>query len=171
MALFRLQRVTKMTLSKGIGYAVGAALALAVTACGGDTETPAAPSTPTTATASTSETPSTPAGSATTPPSAKTPTTPPPAKDPTPAGRSITITIKGKKVTPAPSTVDLKKGETLTLVVTSDRDDEIHAHGFEVEGTLKAGVPSTITITGTQAGLYEVETHEPPLRLLMIAVR
>ena len=171
MALFRLQRVTKMTLSKGIAYAVGAALALAVTACGGDTETPAAPSTPTTATASTSETPSTPAGSATTPPSAKTPTTPPPAKDPTPAGRSITITIKGKKVTPAPSTVDLKKGETLTLVVTSDRDDEIHAHGFEVEGELKAGVPSTITITGTQAGLYEVETHEPPLRLLMIAVR
>ena len=176
MALFRLQRVTKMTLSgglsRGIGYAVGAALALAVTACGGDTETPAAPATTTAATASTtSATPGTPAGSATTPPSAKTPTTPPPAKDPTPAGRSITITIKGKKVTPAPSTVDLKKGETLTLVVTSDRDDEIHAHGFEVEGELKAGVPSTITITGTQAGLFEVETHEPPLRLLMIAVR
>jgi plastocyanin len=162
-------------LARGIGYAVGATLALTVTACGGDTETPAAPSTPTTATSSaTSATPSTSTGSATsatTPPSAKTPTTPPPAKDPTPAGRTITITVKGKKVTPAPSTVDLKKGETLTLVVTSDHDDEIHAHGFEVEGELKAGVPSTITVTGRQAGLFEVETHEPPLRLLMIAVR
>ena len=161
-----------MTLPKAIGYAVGAALALTVTACAGDTEPPAAPSTPTTAASSaTPATPSTPLGTATTPPSAKTPTTPPPAKEPTPAGRSITITIKGKKVTPAPSTVDLEKGETLTLVVTSDHDDEIHAHGFEVEGMLKAGVPSTITITGKQAGLFEVETHEPPLRLLMIAVR
>lgn len=153
-----------MTLSKAIGYAVGAALALAVTACGGDTEAPSATSTPATATSGTS------AASATTPPSAKTPTTPPPAKD-TPAGRSMTITITGKKVTPAPSTVELAKGETLTLVVTSDHDDEIHAHGFDVEGTLKAGVPSTVTVTGTQAGLFEVETHEPPLRLLMIAVR
>ena len=73
--------------------------------------------------------------------------------------------------TPAPATIDLKVGETLTLVVTSDHDDEIHAHGFEVEGELKAGTPSTVTITGTDPGLFEVETHEPPLRLMMIAVR
>ena len=156
-------------LSRGFAYAAGAALALAVTACGGDTQSPAATATPTTT--PTTATSSTSAASTTTPPSAKTPTTPPPAKEPTPAGRSIAITVKGKKVTPAPSTVDLKKGETLTLVVTSDHDDEIHAHGFDVEGKLKAGVPSTITITGKEAGLFEVETHEPPLRLLMIAVR
>jgi hypothetical protein len=74
-------------------------------------------------------------------------------------------------VSPPPRTVDLEVGETLTLVVTSDHDDEIHAHGFEVKGRLRAGQPSTITVTGTQPGLYEVETHEPPLRLLMIAVR
>jgi hypothetical protein len=164
-----------MTLSggfaRGIAYAAGAALALTVTACGGDTEPPAAPSTSTTTTSGpTTATSNTATGSATTPPSAKTPTTPPPAKD-TPAGRSIAITVKGKKVTPAPSTVDLEKGETLTLVVTSDHDDEIHAHGFDVERKLKAGVPTTITLTGTQPGLFEVETHEPPLRLLMVAVR
>jgi hypothetical protein len=67
--------------------------------------------------------------------------------------------------------VNLGVGESLTLVVTSDHDDEIHAHGFEVEGRLQAGKPSRITVTGSQPGLYEVETHKPPLRLLMIAVR
>ena len=86
-------------------------------------------------------------------------------------GKISEVTITGKKVTPAPATIDLKVGETLTLVVTSDHDDEIHAHGFEVEGELKAGTPSTVTITGTDPGLFEVETHEPPLRLMMIAVR
>jgi hypothetical protein len=67
--------------------------------------------------------------------------------------------------------VDLQVGETLTLVVTSDHDDELHAHGFDVETKLVAGAPTTIPLTGKQPGLYEVETHETPLRLLMVAVR
>jgi plastocyanin len=167
MALSRLQRVTKMTLARGARYAAGAALALAVTACGGD-DAPAASSGSPATSASTSSTAG--PGSTTTPPSAKSPTTPPPADD-TPAGRSIAVTIEGKKVTPAPTTVDLKVGEKLTLVVTSDHDDEIHAHGFDVSGSLKAGTPSTVTVTGTEPGVFEVETHEPPLMLMRIAVR
>ena len=154
-----------MTLSRGTWYAAGAALALAVTACGGGSGSPAASGSP-----SPSATSSSPAATATTPPSAKTPTTPPPASD-TPAGRTIEVTITGKKVTPAPATIDLKVGEKLTLIVTSDHDDEIHAHGFDVTGTLKAGTPSTVTVTGTEPGVFEVETHEPPLMLMRIAVR
>jgi prolyl oligopeptidase PreP (S9A serine peptidase family) len=67
--------------------------------------------------------------------------------------------------------VNLKAGEKLTLVVTSDHDDELHAHGFDVEAKLKAGTPTTVTLTGAEAGQYEVETHEPALRLMVIAVR
>lgn len=147
-----------MTPSRRARYAVAAGLALTVTACGGGAGAPSASSG---VTASGSAV-------ATTPPSAKTPTTPPPAGD-APQGRSIAI--KGKSVTPAPATVDLKIGETLTLVVTSDHDDELHAHGFDVETKLVAGAPTTVLLTGRQAGLYEVETHETPLRLLMVAVR
>lgn len=149
-----------MTPSRHARYAVAAGLALTVTACGGGAGAPPASSGVT------------PSGSAvaTTPASAKTPTTPPPAGD-APQARSIAITIKGKSVTPAPATVDLKIGETLTLVVTSDHDDELHAHGFDVETKLVAGAPTTVLLTGRQAGLYEVETHETPLRLLMVAVR
>ena len=83
----------------------------------------------------------------------------------------MTITITGKKVSPAPTTVDIAVGEKLTLVVTSDHDDELHLHGFDVEDKLKAGVPTTVTVTGKEPGVYEVETHEPALRLLKIAVR
>lgn len=149
-----------MTPSRHARYAVAAGLALTVTACGGGAGAPPASSG---VTASSSAV-------ATTPPSAKTPTTPPPAGD-APQARSIAIAIKGKSVTPAPATVDLKVGETLTLVVTSDHDDELHAHGFDVETKLVAGAPTTVLLTGRQAGLYEVETHETPLRLLMVAVR
>jgi len=150
-----------MTPSRPVRYAVATGLALTVTACGGGAGAPSA-SSGGSATSSSAV--------ATTPPSAKTPTTPPPAGD-APQGRSIAIAVKGKSVTPAPATVDLKIGETLTLVVTSDHDDELHAHGFDVETKLVAGAPTTVLLTGTQPGLYEVETHEPPLRLLMVAVR
>jgi plastocyanin len=159
--------VTKLLTARPFRYAAALAMAVSVTACGGSGEPPSSTSSTPSAASSSSSTTSGPP-SATTP--ARTPTTPPPAKD-TPAGRTVAITVTGKKVSPAPRTVDLEVGETLTLVVTSDHDDEIHAHGFEVEGRLRAGQPSTITVTGTQPGLYEVETHEPPLRLLMIAVR
>ena len=79
--------------------------------------------------------------------------------------------MQGKKVTPAPSTVDLAVGETLTLIITSDHDDELHVHGFEVEAALESGRPTSVTVTGKAPGVYEVETHEAGLRLLKIAVR
>lgn len=79
--------------------------------------------------------------------------------------------VTGTSVDPAPARVDLAVGETLTIVVTSDLTDRVHAHGFEVEQDLPAGRPTTLTLTGTQTGLFEVETHESGLTLLTVAVR
>lgn len=62
-------------------------------------------------------------------------------------------------------------GEKLTLTVTSDHDDQLHIHGFEVEEDLVATKPLSVTVTGAQPGVYEVETHHPELRLLKIAVK
>jgi hypothetical protein len=81
------------------------------------------------------------------------------------------VTVTGTKVSPAPATVDLGVGEKLTLTVTSDHADQLHIHGFEVEKNLVAGVPLSVTLTGDQPGVYEVETHHPELRLLKIAVK
>ena len=89
----------------------------------------------------------------------------------TSTGRSLTVTVTGKQVTPAPDTVDLAVGKTLTLTVTSDHDDQLHAHGFEVERDVKAGVPTTVVLKGAEPGVYEVEMHHPELKLLSVAVR
>jgi hypothetical protein len=85
--------------------------------------------------------------------------------------KRLDVTIKGTTVTPAPAQVDLPIGSTLELVVTSDHDDELHAHGFEVEQEIKAGVPATVALTGKEPGVYEVELHHPALTLLTVAVR
>jgi heme/copper-type cytochrome/quinol oxidase subunit 2 len=83
----------------------------------------------------------------------------------------IRVTIHGQNVSPAPGNVEVPLGTTVRLVVTSDHDDELHAHGFEVERTLKAGTPTTLELTATDPGVYEIETHHPPLTLLHLVIR
>ena len=89
----------------------------------------------------------------------------------TPTQRTIAVTVRGNRVTPAPRTVELKVGETITLEVTSDHADQLHVHGFDIEKELPAGTPVRVELTGESPGVYEVETHEPSLRLLKIAVQ
>ena len=133
-------------------YAGGLALALALTACGagqgGSQAQPATAATPGTSAPTTAS-----------------------ATIATPAGRTLEVTITGKQVDPPPATIDLPVGETLTVTITSDHDDELHAHGFEVEGELRAGVPTTVVLRGAEPGVYEVESHHPALRLFQVAVR
>ena len=52
------------------------------------------------------------------------------------------------------------------LQVTSDVDDELHVHGFEVEEELEAGRTTTVELTTDQQGVFDVETHESGLLLL-----
>ena len=86
--------------------------------------------------------------------------------------KSLVVTVTGTTVTPAPAQVDLRIGEALDLTVTIDHDDELHAHGFgDIEEQLKAGVPTTVRLVGAESGVFEVETHEPALTLLTVAVR
>ena len=99
---------------------------------------------------------------------------PTPTASPTPtvsAVRTITISVQGRNIVPKPSSVSIKKGETLRLVVTTAADDILHAHGFGVEQPLLAGKPTTADLVGAEPGQYEVETHEPALLLLVVRVR
>ncbi|MEU8763737.1 hypothetical protein [Streptomyces sp. NPDC048659] len=102
-----------------------------------------------------------------------TPSTAPPAAtaSATPAGRTLTVTITGDSVQPPPSRVAFKKGERLTLQVTSDRADTLHVHGYDRELPLPAGTPATLTLTLDRTGLFEVETHESGLVLTQLVVR
>jgi hypothetical protein len=73
---------------------------------------------------------------------------------------TINITIAGGKTTPSGrrSTYGWSEGD---LEVTSDTDDEIHAHiggpGYELP--VQAGMPATGSFTLDNAGRFEVECH------------
>ncbi|MGL4173765.1 MAG: hypothetical protein ACRCTR_06800 [Actinomycetota bacterium] len=85
--------------------------------------------------------------------------------------RTIDITIQGRTVNPPPDRITIKARETIRLTVTADRNDELHIHGFEIERKLRANQPTSVELQGDTPGLYEVETHDPVLRLAQILVR
>ena len=62
-------------------------------------------------------------------------------------------------------------GSQVRLQVTSDVDDELHVHGFDIEEPLEAGRTTMVEFTADQQGVFEVETHETELELLQLAVR
>ncbi|MFB6529165.1 hypothetical protein [Streptomyces sp. NPDC056399] len=99
------------------------------------------------------------------------PSSPAPKPRPTATGRTVDITVSGSTVQPPPSRVELKKGERLTLRVTSDRADTLHVHGYDRELPLSPGTPATLTLTVDRTGLFEVETHESGLLLTQLVVR
>jgi hypothetical protein len=74
---------------------------------------------------------------------------------------TLTITIRGGKVTPNGEKIDARVGQQVVMNVTSDIDDEVHAHtggdGYELD--VPAGKPTTGTFTLTSPGSFEVESH------------
>lgn len=84
---------------------------------------------------------------------------------------TVTVAVTDGKVTPKPRRVKIPLGSAVELQVTSDIDDEVHVHGFDVEQPLVAGVTTTIQLQADEKGLYEVETHETGLELLQLEVR
>jgi len=89
----------------------------------------------------------------------------------TAATRTINVRVRGGKVTPAPGQVSVASGTRVLLTVVSDRPDEVHVHGYNVEMEIKAGVPGTLSFVADQPGRVEVETHKSGLTLFELITR
>jgi hypothetical protein len=58
-------------------------------------------------------------------------------------------------------TIDVCKGQELTMKITSERAGEIHLHGYEKEVEVEAGDTATFTFSTTLAGQFPIELHTP----------
>lgn len=111
----------------------------------------------------------TPAGP-TAPPSSL-PSTPP--ASPGDVKLPIAITLTGDQVSPSGRKLDVEVGTVIGLEVTSDHDDEIHAHtgGDEYELEVKANTPTSGSFTVTTPGSFDVESHHLGKVIVILNVR
>jgi hypothetical protein len=86
-------------------------------------------------------------------------------------GVEVSVAVRDGKVRPKPRRVEVERDSRVRLLVTSDVDDELHVHGYDIEEPLEAGRTTTVEFVADQAGVFEVETHETGLTLLQLEVR
>jgi hypothetical protein len=95
-----------------------------------------------------------------------------PSAAPAPASDmvEIRVAIRNHKVEPRSSVHKIPLGKTVRLVVTSDKPDEVHVHGYDKEAEVTANGTVTIQFKADQSGQFEVETHKSNLQLLKLQV-
>ncbi len=83
---------------------------------------------------------------------------------------AFAVVYRDGKVTgdTAPS---VKRGERVSITVTSDIADEAHFHGYDILTELSPGTSETFSFTADIPGKFELELHHHPTRLLTLTVR
>lgn len=60
-----------------------------------------------------------------------------------------------------PERIDVCKGQEVTIEVASERDGELHLHGYDEEVEATAGESATFEFTATLSGQFVIELHTP----------
>ena len=68
---------------------------------------------------------------------------------------SVDLKVSGATMTPANPAVHLN--DSVTMTITTDRDEEIHLHGYDIPFVCKAGQPLTRTFKADKTGRYDLE--------------
>lgn len=103
-------------------------------------------------------------------------TTPTPSADASPSasatdGLTIEVTIADGAITPLGASYEAKPGETITLDVSSDTDDELHLHAEPEQSFEVAPGKKTYTFSVDVPGSVALESHEVGGTIATIDVR
>ena len=76
------------------------------------------------------------------------------------AVREFEISIRDRRIEGGPSTIRVKRGETVSLRWRTDEAVSLHVHGYDIRANLSAASPSTIRFEATVAGRFPITAHE-----------
>jgi FtsP/CotA-like multicopper oxidase with cupredoxin domain len=85
------------------------------------------------------------------------------------------ISVKGGVIAGDVKSIEVAKGDTVRIVVSSDVADEIHLHGYDIEKEAAPGKPARFKFKADVEGAFELESHvaedagkEPLLARLLV---
>jgi FtsP/CotA-like multicopper oxidase with cupredoxin domain len=92
-------------------------------------------------------------GGATAPTEAEEPPPPPPEPEVT------RIQMRGGSVVGGAQDIEVARGDTVRIVVTSDAADDIHLHGYDITRKAAPGQPARFQFRADAEGAFEIESH------------
>lgn len=87
-----------------------------------------------------------------------------------PAPTVTRIRLKDGKPVGGEQAIEVRKGDRVRLVVTSDAAGEIHVHGYDLEREAAPGSPARFDFVADIDGRFEVEAHATDARIAEITV-
>lgn len=85
--------------------------------------------------------------------------------------QTFDLVVEQGQLVSGPTVVSLRRGDRIVLRITSDHDDDLHLHGYDLHLSLKAGVPATLEFTADKSGRFEYELHHANLELGALEVQ
>ena len=71
------------------------------------------------------------------------------------SNKTFNVSVTGS--TASVTDLQASKGDTITLTFTTDADEEVHLHGYDIHFDCKKGVPLTKTFSAANTGQFEYE--------------
>jgi FtsP/CotA-like multicopper oxidase with cupredoxin domain len=87
-----------------------------------------------------------------------------------PAGAMAEIAVEGGKVAGGVKRIQVDVGKTVTLGVTSDADEELHVHGYDLKRDLTPGARVEVVFTADIPGVFDVELEHSGLKVAELQV-
>ena len=84
---------------------------------------------------------------------------------------AIVVEVKGGKVSGVADTVEVAVGDEVILVVSSDKPDEVHVHGYDQTDEVGPKERAEIKFTADIPGVFEVELEEATQLLFELQVQ
>jgi FtsP/CotA-like multicopper oxidase with cupredoxin domain len=69
------------------------------------------------------------------------------------------ISLTGGVIAGDVKSIEVAKGDTVRIVVSSDVEDEIHLHGYDIEREAAPGKPARFKFKADVEGAFELESH------------
>lgn len=88
-----------------------------------------------------------------------------------PAPLELTVKITAAGVEPSGKQFDVAQGQLVKLTATSDHDDELHVHGYDIAEQIGPDKPVSVEFTADKVGRFEVESHHPARIIALLNVR
>lgn len=111
-----------------------------------------------------------PAATATQPATDTTPAPPRTTATTPPKPTVTTIAVRDGAPVGGAKTVTVKSGETVRLRFTSNAEDDIHVHGYDLEKTVPANGSVTFTFKATNEGVFDIEAHSTDSEIAKLEV-
>lgn len=82
----------------------------------------------------------------------------------------VAITVKKGRPVGGIKRPSVKKGKVVRFVLTIDKGEEVHLHGYEIERKVVKGKKVVLQFTAKLPGRFELELHHPDALLAQLTV-